>query len=308
VGDATMAHRMLRTTTAGLLTVALSAPVAADQRRDRQVDSRTDQTIQVTRGARLVVNNFAGDVIVRVWDRDAIRVQAEHSSRESLDIRTTDAQINVRTRSTSGPPTIDMSITAPTWMRLDLNGTYTDVTIEGSQGEINVETVSGDIRVRGGSGFVVLKSIQGLISLEGAKGRINVRSTNEGLKLSGLSGNVIAETTHGDLVMDRMRAESLDASTVNGEVSYEGTISNDGQYSIVSHNGDVTLAVPENTNATVAVRTYNGSFVPNFRVQTDPGDRGRNRRFNFVMGNGGARISLESFGGTIRLLRGPGRR
>jgi Toastrack DUF4097 len=299
---------MLRTTTAGLLTVALSAPVAADQRRDRQVDSRTDQTIQVTRGARLVVNNFAGDVIVRVWDRDAIRVQAEHSSRESLDIRTTDAQINVRTRSTSGPPTIDMSITAPTWMRLDLNGTYTDVTIEGSQGEINVETVSGDIRVRGGSGFVVLKSIQGLISLEGAKGRINVRSTNEGLKLSGLSGNVIAETTHGDLVMDRMRAESLDASTVNGEVSYEGTISNDGQYSIVSHNGDVTLAVPENTNATVAVRTYNGSFVPNFRVQTDPGDRGRNRRFNFVMGNGGARISLESFGGTIRLLRGPGRR
>ena len=29
----------------------------------------TDQTVQVSKGTKLDVNNFAGDVIVKVWDR-----------------------------------------------------------------------------------------------------------------------------------------------------------------------------------------------------------------------------------------------
>ena len=40
----------------------------------------TDETVTCHRGTRLSVNNFAGEVIVRGWDRDAVRVQARHSS------------------------------------------------------------------------------------------------------------------------------------------------------------------------------------------------------------------------------------
>ena len=37
----------------------------------------TDQTVQVSKGTKLDVNNFAGDVIVKVWDRDAVRVEVD---------------------------------------------------------------------------------------------------------------------------------------------------------------------------------------------------------------------------------------
>ena len=48
---------------------------------------RTDQTVDVTKGTRLVLSNNAGEVVVRSWDRDQVRVQATHSDRERLDIQ-----------------------------------------------------------------------------------------------------------------------------------------------------------------------------------------------------------------------------
>ena len=36
----------------------------------------TDQTVQVAKGTKLDVNNFAGDVNIKVWDKDAVRVEA----------------------------------------------------------------------------------------------------------------------------------------------------------------------------------------------------------------------------------------
>ena len=35
----------------------------------------TDQTVQVAKGTKLDVNNFAGDVNIKVWDKDAVRVE-----------------------------------------------------------------------------------------------------------------------------------------------------------------------------------------------------------------------------------------
>ena len=47
----------------------------------------TDQTVNVAKGTKLDVNNFAGDVLVKVWDRDAVRVEVTHSDREAVDIK-----------------------------------------------------------------------------------------------------------------------------------------------------------------------------------------------------------------------------
>ena len=46
----------------------------------------TDQTVQVTKGMKLDVNNFAGDVNIKVWDKDAVRVEVNNSDREVVDI------------------------------------------------------------------------------------------------------------------------------------------------------------------------------------------------------------------------------
>jgi len=54
-------------------------------------------------------------------------------------------------------------------------------------------------------------------------------------------------------------------------------------------------------NATLMVRTYNGSFKSTFPVKQD--DQAPRKRFTLTLGNGSAHLELESFGGTIALRR-----
>src|SRR5262249_52895243 len=120
----------------------------------------TDQTVNVTKGTKLDVNNFAGDVNVKVWDKDAVRVEVNHSDREVVHIKPGERALAIRSRSTRGGPprSLDYTITVPGWMAIAVNGTYADVTLEGVGGDVAVDTTRGDIKVRGGSGFVSLKS------------------------------------------------------------------------------------------------------------------------------------------------------
>src|SRR5688500_14844242 len=57
---------------------------------------RTDQTIDVTKGTRLVLSNNAGEVAVRSWDRDQVRVQATHSERDRVEVQTADSTLRIR--------------------------------------------------------------------------------------------------------------------------------------------------------------------------------------------------------------------
>jgi DUF4097 and DUF4098 domain-containing protein YvlB len=263
----------------------------------------TDQTVQVSKGTKLDVNNFAGDVIIKVWDRDAVRVEVTHSDRESVDIKQAEQTVTIRSRSARGGPprSLDYAISVPSWMAVSVSGNYADVTMEGVGGDVSVETTRGDVIVRGGSGFVSLKSVQGEVTLEKAKGRIEVRAVNEGIRLADISGDLSAESTNGSIILDRIDSANVDLYTVNGNISYDGPIKEKGLYRLTTHNGLIAIAIPERVNATLVARTYNGSFRSSFPIGGDPGER--RKRFTVSLGNGSARVELESFGGTIALRR-----
>jgi DUF4097 and DUF4098 domain-containing protein YvlB len=262
-----------------------------------------DQTVQVTRGTKLDVNNFAGDVIVKVWDRDAVRVEVNHSDREAVDLKQADQSVTIRSRSLRGGPprSLDYTITVPKWMPINVSGTYADVTLDGVGGDVNVETTRGDIKVNGGSGFVSLKSVQGEISLAKANGRVEIRAVNEGIRLADINADLSAETTNGSIILDRIESSNVDLYTVNGNISYDGPIKDKGLYRLTTHNGMIALAVPERVNAALTVRTYNGSFRSTFPIKQD--DQNPRKRFTVTLGNGSAHLELESFAGTIALRR-----
>jgi len=263
----------------------------------------TDQTVQVAKGTKLDVNNFAGDVNVKTWDKDSVRVEVNHSDRETIDIKQADQSLMVRGRSSRGGPprSLDYMITVPKWMAVNVNGTYADVDLDGVGGDVTIETNRGDIKVNGGSGFVSLKSVQGEISLEKAKGRVEVRAVNEGIHLADINGDLSAESTNGSIILDRIDSGNVDLYTVNGNISYDGPIRDKGVYRLTTHNGMIAVAVPERANATLTVRTYNGSFRSTFALKLD--DQSPRKRFTVTLGNGSAHLELESFGGTIALRR-----
>ena len=290
------------TAVAAMLLVALAgADAAAQERRPRAPE--TDQTVPVTRGSRLRIHNHAGEVILHTWDRDAVRVQARHSTRMKVNIRTGDG-VSIEASSTIGAPmSVDYDITAPAWMPVRIDGQFNFTTIDGVQGEVSVETVRGDIVIKGGTGTVSAKSIQGQISVEGARGKINVNAVNEAITITGSSGDIVAETTNGDITLMNIQSSGVEVNTVNGNIVYDGTTSDKGTYRFATHNGNITLAVPENGNVTFSVRTYQGNFSTSLAALKGPPARqvGGGRRATFTLGNGSADVEAESFGGAIRL-------
>jgi len=262
-----------------------------------------DQTVNVTKGTKLDVGNFAGDVSVKTWDRDAVRVQVTLSDRETVDVKPGDQVLTIRSRSVRGgrPRSLDYALTVPKWMAINVSGTYVDANLEGVGADVTVETTNGDIKVSGGSGFVSLKSVQGEITLEKAKGRIEVRAVNEGIHLADINGDLSAESTNGSIILDRIDSANVDLYSVNGNISYDGPIKDKGLYRLTTHNGLIAVALPERVNAVLRVRTYNGSFRSTFPVKTD--DENQRKRFTVTLGNGSAHLELESFGGTIALRR-----
>ena len=317
---------MNRFSTLGLAALAFAFSTSAlAQPRDSSIDAQqpiqarpggpevgpgSDKTVDVTKGTRLVLANQAGEVIVRSWDQDKVRIQASHGSRETVSAEITDNTLRIRTQRT-GPTSrgpgglVDYQITVPRWMAVNLTGTYLDATIEGTAAEVIVETVHGNAKVTGGNGNVSLRSIEGVITVDKASGRVQATTVNEGIRITNSSGEISAETTNGNIFIDNAQTSNLEAFTVNGEVTFNGTIRDNGVYKLGTHNGDIRVGLGGANNATIFVRTFQGDFTADFPVQLPDGQNARSgsKRFNFTLGSGSARMELQSFGGDIVLAR-----
>jgi len=263
---------------------------------------QTDTTVPVRAGARLEVNNFGGDITVKTWSKSAVRIAASHSSRDHITIEASDQVVRVKSEGRGGPShVVDYDFTVPAAMALSLSGVYTDISVEGSEGEITAETVQGTVKVSGGAGNVSLKSVQGDVTLEKAHGRIDLSSVNETITASQISGDLSAETVNGDISLVQIESANAEANTVNGDVVYDGTIKDGGRYRFSTHDGDLRVSVPDKSNVSVSVSTFNGDFSACFPIQLTSSKT--KHRFGFTIGSGSARLEVESFDGDIRLCR-----
>ena len=158
---------------------------------------------------------------------------------------------------------------------------------------IQAGTVQGDIAVRSSSGQTVARSVEGRVTVDGAKGRIEARSVDGDVLLTGCAGDIVAESTDGNIRVTQCPATSLDVSTIDGDIIFDGAVARDG---------NVYLRVPEDTSATFAIRTYEGRFTSSYAAPLS-GDYKRGRRVTFTLGAGGAAVEIEAFDGRIQILK-----
>ena len=274
-------------------------PEQATQTPKRTRPANTDETVTVTKGTRLSISNFAGEVQVRAWDRDAVRVLAYHSSRSRVAVRPGSAALNV---SSAGTGPVDYDISVPAWMPIKIEGTYTYIGVEGTQADVAAETVRGDITIKGGAAFVTAKSVEGEVVLESVRGKVNANSINQGVTVNGASGELTAETVNGHIALNNIDASSVEVASVNGNIKYDGSPAANGRYRFSTHNGSISVGVPESASAAFVVRTYNGSVRTDLPLQGG-GEVKRGQRTTYTLGSGTAEFELESFGGTIQLRR-----
>jgi DUF4097 and DUF4098 domain-containing protein YvlB len=264
--------------------------------------THTDTTFAVRPGARLEINNFGGDITVQTWTKNSVRIVADHSSRTVIEVDGEDPILQVHSANRHGiPTTVDYQLTVPRWMGLNLSGVNTDIQITGTEGSVEASSVQGDVEVSGPARSVKATSVEGDARVSGARGKVECSSVNADVSVDHVSGEVDASSVNGEVRLDHIESSDVEASTINGTVSFDGLIREGGSYRFSSHEGRVSVAIPEKTNASVSVSTFAGAFRSAFPIPLSQTKHGRT--FNFTLGNGSAQIELESFQGSIELHR-----
>jgi DUF4097 and DUF4098 domain-containing protein YvlB len=263
---------------------------------------QTDTTLPVRQGTRLEVENFGGEIAVRAWNQDRVRIQATHSTRDYIAVSASASAIRVEAESRRGMAhLVEYQISVPVWMSVRLSGVSSDMRVEGTRGAVSIETVEGAVTINGGADEVTAESVEGDVVVSGARGRVKANSVDGEIRLADIVGDIVTESVDGSIIIEGAQAASVDASTVDGDIYYVGTIRDGGRYDLATHDGAVTISIPEGANAAITVATFDGEFDSTFPIplqRTEPG-----RRFTFTLGTGSARIQLETFDGRIVLRR-----
>jgi hypothetical protein len=268
------------------------------------LSGRSDTTLAVHSGGRLEVSNFSGMVFVTTWNRDAVRIRAQGEGATEVEVSPQSGGLEINT---SGrrvvPGRVDLNITAPTWIPIEVSGPMNDVQIDGTKASVKVETVNGGVTLRGGSGDVELSSVQGQVEVTGASGHLKLSAINRGVTASHISGQAEIETVNGDILLDDVQLDELDASSVSGNLWLSGALRPDGRYQLQSHAGDVQVVLPDKPSVRVTVSTYSGELSSDFEFGLSRMGGREKEDVNFTLGEGGSRLDLESFSGRIQLLK-----
>ena len=291
-----------------LVALSLMAPPGAvplDQSAERVVGARTesDQTVQVPKGTRVEVDDCAGELIVRTWDRDAVRVQASHTSRTRVRANLVGTQLRVDVDADRGPGSADLELSVPAWVNLRIDGNNCFVEVAGVSGAVSVKTVEGDIVLTGLSGAVDAESVEGKITLEGGRGRVQLSTVEGDIGISKAGGEIVADSVDGNIALTETQASAVEISTVDGDVLYSGALLATGRYLFTTHDGDITMAIPENTSATFSVRTFGDNRVDSTLPLKQGSSGRRGQRATYTLGGGAAQVDIEAFDGSVRIRR-----
>lgn len=277
-----------------LLSLAITAP--------QPVAAPDSLRLEVRRGQRLEIQSRHGDITIRAGADGVILVRAGWRGRTErtgsvIRLDASDGGTAWQDDDDGAPIVLEV----PAWLPVRVNTLNGNVRAESLTSGLTVETVHGTIRTAGVRGDLSLQAVDGDVRVERADGRLDLQSVNGSIAVRDATGSIHAETVNDDITLERVRSSDVSASSVNGDLSWEGALQAGGRYRFITHNGDCTLAVPAGSRATIAVATFNGEFASDYPVTTD-GRRGR--RFTADLGGGGgAQVELESFQGTMRILK-----
>ena len=276
----------------------------------------------------LTVTNLIGEIRVTGHDGSGfeviVDVQGDDASREEVRIETSRNSLTVvfpKSRKYVYPAlgaeheiSFRMS-DSDSWLGALLGRSQVKVSSRGSGLEIWADVEirvpeGGRLNLRQGAGAVVAKDVAGDLNLDSHYGKVSVVSLDGDLLVDTGSGDVSVVEVRGDVNIDTgsgdvdgsgIRAESAMIDTGSGAVGFSFAEMGRGDFDIDTGSGGITLALPATAGCEVQAESDSGGVrvnlanVKNMRREDDD-------EVEFTVGDGSARVRLDSGSGAIRIV------
>ena len=295
----------LRTVLGIAALAALLPATTRAQGDDQDFQSKLDTTLALSANGTVELALVSGEIHVDAGSRSDVRIHAV-SERGILRLDASPSRIALDVRSRRG----DMGdtrydVTVPTGTRLILRSVSGDIHAAGVGGEAEVHSVSGDIEIQDVSGHFTVESVSGNVTAGRVAADVRGSTVSGDITLERVKGDVDLQSVSGDIELRDVTSTFVRSETVSGDLTYEGTVSGSGRYEMHTHSGDIRLTTPGDIGALVSVETFSGDIDSAYPITIQPGDHdvnmGRPKRFEFKVGDGSARIVLQTFSGDITL-------
>jgi DUF4097 and DUF4098 domain-containing protein YvlB len=285
---------------AGALSLALPLSAVAQGR------TQIDTTVRIDRQGIVDLSIVSGMITVTGWDRPDVRISAvtDGDTRLRFDANGSRITLDVdheRSRGRHNNGDARYIVSVPRGVRLELEAVSGDVKATGSQGEIDASSVSGDVEISDGVRVVSVESVSGSVRATQVNGNLRAESVSGSVRAETVSGSVEASTVSGTIRLVGIQSRDVRTETVSGNILYTGSIDAGGKYDFESHSGTIRLNIPRTAGANVTVETFSGDISTDFSVVRQPrgGSSRQGGNFEFTIGDGRARISAQTFSGTI---------
>ncbi len=284
-----------------------TASVVQAQSFDRP--QRVDTTLSLERNGTVRVAIYSGHVNVVGTTGSSVRIRGT-SETDELDIRDREGSISVSLepeRGHGGRAELDISV--PIGTNVVLEAFSAPLSVRGVKGEVKLEALSGSLVIDDAVGDVSAETVSGGIDISKIDGDLRAESVSGSIGIADINGAIAAETVSGRINIVRAKSKSVRAETVSGSIRYSGSIEPTGNYVLKTHSGRLTLGLPANAGATVGLQTFSGTVDSEFPVTMETGKQrlGYESKFEFRIGDGRARIILETFSGNIIIQRSTNR-
>jgi DUF4097 and DUF4098 domain-containing protein YvlB len=309
--------KLSRLVVAAVVAAALPITARAQDNQGLQIRGVTqiDTTVRLDRGGAVDLSLISGKIRVTGWDRADVKITASiesgrlrfssNSSRVSLSVDDSDDEGRRGRRHNNNTGEAQYEVSVPRGSRLILEAVSGDVTAKGSQGEIEASSVSGDVDVTDGERAVSAESVSGNVHAAQVNGSLRAETVSGDLRIENVKGDLEASSVSGNIRMVGAQSKDVRTETVSGDIIYNGTVEPAGRYSFESHSGTLRLNIPRNAGAQFSVETFSGDLQTDFQVTIPPGTQMRREgRVEFTIGDGRAKVTAQTFSGSIVINNG----
>jgi DUF4097 and DUF4098 domain-containing protein YvlB len=261
-------------------------------------ETRKEFHFKVHRRATVSVVNQYGPISVKSASGKEVVVTAIlHSDKVEIDQNQRGNRINVTSRFLAGADAesgrVDYELLVPA---------NANVTLHSSTGPLHAEKLHGDVILEGNTAIVDVRDLNA--------GHVHVKTLNGPVNLTNVSdGHVEITSVNGDVALKSVSGPFVQVNSTSGKIFYDGDFGEGGEYSLMTHSGDIEATAPSYASIDVMANSAHGKVENDFLL--DPSHSSFVTRagsaFAGTVGKAASSVKLISFSGKIHLKKRLGR-
>ncbi|HET9034447.1 MAG TPA: DUF4097 family beta strand repeat-containing protein [Dokdonella sp.] len=274
-----------------------------------------NQSRDVDASVRIEISNVRGSVTVSGWDQNRVEITGTlGSGSKGLRVEGNGSRLEIEVEkpgssgwfnwgSSSKMDDSTLDIRAPRGAELHIDTVSAEVTVSEIAGRLlDVNSISGKIRLDSAARELEIGSISGSVELKGNGERVQVDTISGDIEFSANRDRLKFETVSGNITVSTETYREFSASSVSGDINLRGKPVGDARIDTETMSGDIRIEAVGELSARIEAETFSGRIRSDFGKVQEP-DHGPGRSIDATVGDGKARLSIDTFSGDISIRR-----